>query len=232
MKPIKFSIIFLIIIFSLQFFGIHSIFAQDLPPNELLPGHNIQANPGVNPPANPGVNPPANPGSFDFPNPLAATTFSELITNIAKFLLNLALAFAFIMIIWAGFKFVTSGGNEEKLTSAKRNFTWTIIGIAIILAANALVTYIQEVLGVKEANKGTFQTFIDKITGTLDLVIVFFFSLTTVYFIWGVIQYVMGARGDDEKLDQGKRHMVWGIIGMAIMASAWGIVEIIKNYVT
>lgn len=202
MKPIKFSIIFLITFFSLQIFIVGFASAQ------------------------------ANPSSFDFPNPLAATTFTELITKIADFLLDLALVFAFLVMIWAGFKFVTAGGNEEKITSAKKNFTWAVIGIAIILASKALVTYLQEILGVKEVGTKTFEAFLKKIRGTVNGIIGLLFVLATAYFIWGVIQYVMGARGDDEKLEQGKRHMVWGIIGMAIMAGAWGIVEIIKNYVT
>lgn len=204
-------------------FGAAAVLAQDFPPD---PGQAVPLLPGsTNPPS------PGNTGGFDFPNPLAATTFSELITKIADFLLDLALAFAFFMIIWAGFKFVTAGGDVEKISSARRNFTWIVVGIAVILASKALIGYLQEILGVKETTSRTFETFLNKITGTLDLIIVLLFSLTTVYFIWGVILYVMGARGDDEKLNQGKRHMVWGIIGMAIMASAWGIVELISAYV-
>jgi len=200
-KPIKFSIIFLILFIFLQMFSISVVSALDVTPLEL-------------------------------PNPLSSTTFVELLTKIADFLLTLAMTFAFIMIIWSGFKFVTSGGNEEKITSAKKNFTWTVIGIAIILVCKMLVTYIQEALGVNEVTTTTLQTFINKVGGTINSIIVLLFSLATAYFLWGVIQYVVGARGEDEKMEQGKRHMVWGIIGMAIMASAWGIVEIIKNYVT
>lgn len=54
--------------------------------------------------------------------------------------------------------------------------------------------------------------------------------LATVVFIWGVIQYVIGSRGDEKALENGKRIMVWGIIGMAIMASAWGIVNLICQF--
>ena len=56
------------------------------------------------------------------------------------------------------------------------------------------------------------------------------FVLATVIFLWGVLQYVVGSRGDDTKLKKGKAVMTWGIVGMAIMASAWGIVRVICNY--
>ncbi len=54
------------------------------------------------------------------------------------------------------------------------------------------------------------------------------FVLVTLYFIWGVVKYVMAA-GDETKLKDGKQHMIWGIVGMAVMAGAWGIVAIITS---
>ena len=65
--------------------------------------------------------------------------------------------------------------------------------------------------------------------GTLDLILVLLFSLITIYFIWGVVQYI-SAGGDDEKIAKGKKHMLWGIIGLAVVASAWGMAKIITNY--
>ncbi|MDP3710653.1 MAG: pilin [bacterium] len=56
------------------------------------------------------------------------------------------------------------------------------------------------------------------------------FVLATVIFLWGILQYVVGSRGDEAKLKKGKSVMTWGIVGMAIMASAWGIVRVICNY--
>jgi len=64
---------------------------------------------------------------------------------------------------------------------------------------------------------------------TLNYVIAILFVLVTLFFIWGVVMYV-GARGDEEKLKKGKSHMLWGIIGMAVMGAAWGIVRIIWDY--
>ena len=58
----------------------------------------------------------------------------------------------------------------------------------------------------------------------------FIFSLGFIYFLWGVVQYVIGARGDETKLKQGKRAIMWGLIGMFIMFSAWGIVRLLCNF--
>jgi len=56
----------------------------------------------------------------------------------------------------------------------------------------------------------------------LNAVILVMFALLIIYFIWGVIQYV-SAGGDEEKLKTGKQHMLWGIIGIAIVGAIFGI---------
>ena len=77
----------------------------------------------------------------------------------------------------------------------------------------------------------TLSQLLTKITNEiLNPIISFLLVLATVIFLWGVIQYVIGSRGDEKALENGKRIMVWGIIGMAIMASAWGIVGMICRF--
>lgn len=72
---------------------------------------------------------------------------------------------------------------------------------------------------------------INKITSQiLNPVIVLLFTLATIMFLWGVIQYVIGSQGDTGKLEKAKNVILYGIIGMFIMASAWGIVAILQNF--
>ncbi len=66
------------------------------------------------------------------------------------------------------------------------------------------------------------------LTTVLNAVIGVLFVLVTLWFIWGVLQYVMAA-GEEAKIKTGKDHMIWGIIGMAVMAGAWGLVAIINT---
>jgi len=169
-------------------------------------------------------------GSARMPNWLGTDSISGLIANIANFLIQyIAIPLAVFMMILAGFRFVTAQGNEEKINVAKKNFVWTAVGIGIVLASNMIIIYIQELLGGSQGN--TLVNFINRIKGTLNLVIGMLFALVTVYFIWGIIQYVTSG-GDEQKLAQGKKHMVWGIVGMTIMGAAWGIVAMIGAYVT
>ncbi len=79
----------------------------------------------------------------DLTNPLAASSFSQLIENITKIVAQIGVPVAVFFVIYAGFLFVTSRGSEEKLKTAKRTFLWTIIGVALILGAWAIATAIR-----------------------------------------------------------------------------------------
>lgn len=81
------------------------------------------------------------------------------------------------------------------------------------------------------AQGATVQDLIRKIvTGILQPVVALLFGLATVIFLWGVIQYVIAQAGDEKKLADAKRVMIWGIIGLFIMASAWGIVQVLCDF--
>ncbi|MEK7182214.1 MAG: hypothetical protein AAB679_00420 [Patescibacteria group bacterium] len=70
---------------------------------------------------------------------------------------------------------------------------------------------------------------LDKISDQIiNPVILLLFVLAFLYFIWGVTQYVIKADSDEQR-EQGKQHMMWGIIGMFIMFAVERIIEIIKN---
>jgi len=77
----------------------------------------------------------------------------------------------------------------------------------------------------------TVTELINKITTQiLNPIIILLFALATLLFAWGVVQYVLGGQGSEEKSRIGKRVMVYGIIGMFIMTSAWGIVYLLCDF--
>ncbi len=60
----------------------------------------------------------------------------------------------------------------------------------------------------------------------LNPIIALLFGLSFAYFIWGVVKFVW--YGEEESMrSEGKRSIVWGIIGMFIMFSVFGILRLI-----
>ncbi len=55
------------------------------------------------------------------------------------------------------------------------------------------------------------------------------FAIAFVVFIWGVFQYFIQGGADEEKREAGKSLMLWGIIGFFVMASVWGLVNILRG---
>ena len=53
------------------------------------------------------------------------------------------------------------------------------------------------------------------------LVIPIVFTLALLFFFWGVAKYIRSA---GEEKEEGKKIMIWGVVGIAVMASIWGLV--------
>ena len=64
----------------------------------------------------------------------------------------------------------------------------------------------------------------------LNPLIVLAFAIAMVVFVWGVFQYIRGA-GDPGARQKGRDHILWSIIGMAIMFTVFGIMTVISNTV-
>ncbi|HEV7702495.1 MAG TPA: pilin [Candidatus Paceibacterota bacterium] len=59
----------------------------------------------------------------------------------------------------------------------------------------------------------------------LNAVIPVMISLGVVYFVWGVVQYVIADAEEAKKT--GKDRIIYGIIGLAVIVSLWGLVNIL-----
>lgn len=55
------------------------------------------------------------------------------------------------------------------------------------------------------------------------------FTAAIVVFFWGLIQFIYGAGKEEDAKKNGKRHMMWGVIGLFIMLSAFGILQLFTN---
>ena len=70
------------------------------------------------------------------------TDVKKAIINIVGFLLTFLGLIAVIIILYGGFLWMTSAGNEERVTSARSTLTAGLIGLIIILAAFAITQFV------------------------------------------------------------------------------------------
>lgn len=65
----------------------------------------------------------------------------QLAINVVNWILGILALIAVIMILIGGFRWMTAGGNEEKVEGAKKLLIAALIGLVIILAAWGLAVY-------------------------------------------------------------------------------------------
>ena len=80
----------------------------------------------------------------------------------------------------------------------------------------------------------TFKDFIGSgstgIIGVLNTVVVpVIFAFAFAAFVWGVVNYFFLHGNEEDKRKEGKEFIFWGIIGMVILFSVWGFVNIMLS---
>ena len=72
---------------------------------------------------------------------LGTKDLREGIMQIINVMLGFLGIIAIVVILWGGFRWLTSGGNEEKVDEAKKIITSGIIGLIIIFVSFAIASF-------------------------------------------------------------------------------------------
>lgn len=64
------------------------------------------------------------------------------------------------------------------------------------------------------------------ITYILNPLIILIFSFGLLVFLWGLLVFLNNG-ANPSKSNEGKEHMIWGVVGMFIMVSVAGIINVI-----
>jgi len=80
--------------------------------------------------------------SVSLNNPLSVDTPQALIGLIINAVLGIIGSIALLMFIYGGFTWLTSGGNEQKVTQGRNILMWAALGLVIIFLSYALVKFV------------------------------------------------------------------------------------------
>jgi hypothetical protein len=81
-----------------------------------------------------------------------------------------------------------------------------------------------EIIPIAEASITTLMSSINRVI--INPLIVFMFALAIVYFLYGLMQYLLSPDNEEIRRNS-KQHMLWGIIGMFIMIAVFGIMNVL-----
>ncbi len=62
----------------------------------------------------------------------------------------------------------------------------------------------------------------------IDPIVLLIFSAGVFLFMWGLVMFLWQVDNPEER-KKGVQHMLWGIIGVFIMATVFGIINIVLN---
>jgi hypothetical protein len=78
---------------------------------------------------------------------------------------------------------------------------------------------------------GRFRSFLDILLWIRCVISIYIipllFSLAFVFFIYGIIKYVIAS--DSKLKEEGKKFIWWGLLGLFVMVTVWGIVQLASN---
>jgi len=85
------------------------------------------------------------PADPDYPD--CDTTITDIINKIINFIFYIGVSIFTIMVIIAGFLFISSGGDPAKVKKAKDIILYSVVGLLIVLLAKGIISMIRLIIG-------------------------------------------------------------------------------------
>lgn len=85
-----------------------------------------------------------------FGNP-AGGSFLAILCEVLAWVGGIGVIVAFVMIVWSGALFMTSGGNAEKISQAKKTLVFAIVGFILLLLARSLPLILAGLAGISKS---------------------------------------------------------------------------------
>ncbi len=77
------------------------------------------------------------------------------------------------------------------------------------------------------ATTTTLMSLLCRVNELFGIVVPILIALGVIYFIWGVVSYVIGT--DEETKASARQKIIYGIIGLAVIIGVWGLVGILNR---
>ena len=82
------------------------------------------------------------------PSPAGLAEIEQVFGNIISVVVGLAFVILLVMLVWAGIKYLTSGGEPKAIQAAHLTVTWALLGVLFLAIAWIILQLIQAVTGV------------------------------------------------------------------------------------
>jgi len=147
-------------------------------------------------------------------NPALITALVSPYVNMVLSLVGLAAA---IYIVYAGFKYINSKGDEESAAAAKRQITYALLGVFVAGAAQIIVN----VILIRDAS-----ALATDIRDVVNAVLTILGLIAAAYIILGGVMYI-SSQGDQDKSARARSQIIYALIGLVVIIFSGVLVNFI-----
>lgn len=180
----------------------------------------------------PSTTPTPSPGaSITFDNPLSYNTVEQVLTALLDGLQGIIVTLALVFLVVGAVLYVTSAGNEKQIETAKNAIYAAMIGLALGIAAPSFLKEIATILGwgsvpVSVSASASITTIL---LNVLNFLLNILGVLAIVMMVIGGFMYLTSA-GDEDRIDRGKKILIWSIVGVIVALASLIIVRQIADF--
>ncbi len=166
-----------------------------------------------------------------YANPLKFNTLEGVLSSALSAMQGIIVVLAIIFIIIGAVLYITSAGNESRMTLAKSAISAALIGLALGIAAPSFLKEIAGVLGwgAVDAALVAAPTLSSVALKVLNFLLSIVGVIAVIMLVVGGMTYLTAA-GDESKAEAGKKIVTYSIIGIIVALSALVIVTQIANF--
>lgn len=177
---------------------------------------------------------PPTPSPFlRFENPLIFDDINALICALLNFFQGIIVVLSLIFIIIGAFLYITSGGDEGRLTFGKKAILGALIGLAVGIAAPMLLREIANLLGWSAFSActgfGSTLTLLEVMTRILNFLLSIIGVAALIGLVVGAFMYLTAA-GDEGQIDTGKSIVKYSLIGIAVALAALVLTRLVASF--
>ena len=169
--------------------------------------------------------------TITFPNPLKYDTVEEVLTSLLNALQGVIVVISIVFIVIGAVFYITSGGSQKRIETAKKAIFASLIGLAIGIAAPTFLKEISNILGWTTDNEMVSEapTIATIALNTLNFLLSIVGTISLIMLIVAAIMYLTAA-GDEDRIDKGKKLFKYALIGITIALASLVIVKQIAGF--
>lgn len=127
-----------------------------------------------------------------------------------------------------GIRMITAGSDQERIDAQKKNLTWSLLGILVILLARNIINAIYVLNSPSQISPGSSENLITQVAGVVRLILVFLGPIAIAFTLYAGFLYLTSLDKDEPK-QKATKMLTTGIIAIVMIYSAFALVSTITT---